>query len=184
MAGAVIVFPIETPRLRLRPFTLEDAVELHRVWGDPASERWGGPYPRPETVADTRRYLEPIVAEQAARGYSLWAVVERASGRIVGDCGLFLANGVGPDVELAYGLGRAWWGRGYATEAASACLRVGFGEVGLRRIVADADPANAASLRVLEKLGFEVEREAEGKLYLAATASRFRDQPSAKSQPE
>jgi ribosomal-protein-alanine N-acetyltransferase len=176
----VIAFPIETARLLLRPFTLEDAPELHGIWSDPASERFGGSWPRPETVDDTRRYLEPIVAEQAARGHAPWAVVERASGRIVGDCGLFLADGVGPEIELAYGLGRAWWGLGYATEAAAACLRVGFGELCLSRIVADADPANAASLRVLEKLGFAVEREEPGKLYLAATAARFRAQPSGK----
>ena len=167
LARAAIRFPIETERLLLRPFTLHDAEELHRTWGDPASQRFGGDWPRPETSDDTRRYLEPVVAGQAERGYASWAVVERASGRLIGDCGLFPADGVGPDVELAYGLAPDVWGRGYATEAAAACVRVGFGELGLERIVADVDPANTASVRVLEKLGFERTGEKGGKLLYA-----------------
>jgi RimJ/RimL family protein N-acetyltransferase len=167
----VIQFPIETDRLLLRPFTLDDAQALHAVWGDPAAARFGGPgWPRPETVDDTRRYLEPIVAGQAARGYASWAVIEKATGRLVGDCGLFPADGAGPDVELAYGLAPDVWGRGYASEAAAACLRVGFEHLCVERIVADVDPANAASIRVLEKIGMRLERDNGEKLYYAVTA--------------
>ena len=172
LARAVIRFPIETDRLLLRPFTLADAEALHAVWGDPAARRFGGPgWPQPETVADTRRYLEPIVAGQAERGYAPWAVVERATGRIVGDCGLFPEDGTGPEVELAYGLAPSVWGRGYATEAAVACLRVGFEDLGLERIVADVDPGNAASVRVLEKIGMRpAGRKGDKVLYAAVRA--------------
>lgn len=168
----MIRFPIETARLLLRPFTLGDAEALHAIWGDPASERFANPahpdWPRPKTVEDTRRYLEPIVAGQAERGYASWAVIERATGRLIGDCGLFPAGGVEPETELAYGLARDVWGRGYATEAASACVRAGFEELGLERIVADVDPTNPASIRVLEKAGFELAGEKSGKLLYAA----------------
>jgi RimJ/RimL family protein N-acetyltransferase/pimeloyl-ACP methyl ester carboxylesterase len=174
LGQAAIRFPIETERLLLRPFTLADAEALHRVWGDPAARRFAEPFspdwPRPESVEDTRRYLEPIVAGQAERGYASWAVIERESGRLLGDCGLFPADG-GPEVELAYGLAPEVWGRGYATEAAAACLRTGFAELGLRRIVADAAPSNRASIRVLEKIGMRpVGRKGEALLY-AAVAS-------------
>jgi RimJ/RimL family protein N-acetyltransferase/pimeloyl-ACP methyl ester carboxylesterase len=171
LSRARIRFPIETERLLLRPFTKDDAEALHAVWGDPAADRFGGPdWPRPETPAETWSYLEPIVAGQAERGYALWAVIERATGRLIGDCGLFPADRVGPDVELAYGLAPDVWGRGYATEAAGASVRTGFEELGLRRIVADVDPTNAASIRVLEKIGMRLEREAGGRLFYAAVA--------------
>jgi ribosomal-protein-alanine N-acetyltransferase len=166
----VINFPIETPRLRLRPFELGDAEELHSYWGDPAAGRWGGPYPTPETVADTRRYLEEIVSGQAEHGLSLWAVVERETGEIVGDCGLFPADGSGPDIELAYGIRPDRRRRGYASEAAAACLRVAFEDLGLPRVVADLeDPGNVGSMRVLEKVGFVRIGEKRGKPLYAAT---------------
>lgn len=168
----MIRFPIETERLLLRPFTLDDAGELHAASGDPASLRFGGDWPRPETVEDTQRYLDRVVAGQQARGFALWAVIEKATSELVGDCGLFPADGVGPEVELAYGLRRDRWERGYATEAASACVRVGFDELGLERIVADVDPGNARSIRVLEKLGFELEREEGGKRFYALEKPR------------
>lgn len=166
-----IRFPIETDRLLLRPFTLDDAEALHAIWGDPAAARFreGEPgWPRPKTVDDTLAYLRPIVSGQAERGYASWAVIEGQTGRLIGDCGLFPADDVGPEIELAYGLARDVWGRGYATEAAAACLRVGFEELGLDRIVADVDPANAASIRVLDKLGFApAGRKGDKLLYVA-----------------
>ena len=70
----------------------------------------------------------------------------------MGEAGLQLLE-AGPDVELGYTLARAAWGRGYATEAARAVLRWAFAGLRLPRVVAVADPANTASLRVLEKLG-------------------------------
>ena len=70
----------------------------------------------------------------------------------MGEAGLQYLE-AGPDIELGYTLARAAWGRGYATEAARAVLRWGFAGLRLHRIVAVADPANAASLHVLEKLG-------------------------------
>ena len=167
---ARIRFPIETERLLLRPFRLADAEELHAIWGDPAAQRFRfqGEYPRPEIVGETRGYLGQLVADQAERGYAPWAVIERATGRLIGDCGLFPADGVGPETELAYGLAPDAWGRGYATEAATACVRVGFAELRVDRIVADVDPANAASIRVLEKAGLERAGEKDGKLLYAA----------------
>jgi len=167
----VIRFPIETERLLLRPFTLDDAEALHAIWSDPAAGRFRDDvpeWPRPRTVGDTRRYLEPIVTGQAERGYASWAVIEKATGRLIGDCGLFPADEAGPEIELAYGLAPDTWGRGYATEAARACLRVAFEELGAERVVADVDPTNVASIRVLEKSGFEPAGEKDGKLLYAA----------------
>ena len=83
-----------------------------------------------------------------------WGVWEKASGELMGDC--TLAFDEDHDAwELSYGLRRDRWGKGYATEAARACLRHGFDELGLQRIVADlTDPENWRSLHVLQKCGF------------------------------
>ncbi len=94
---------------------------------------------------------------QAEHGFSLWLATEKATGAVVGDCGLQPLEFRGPEVELGYRLGRRHWGRALATEAATVCLRTGFEELGLERIVAVAYPDNAASRRVLEKIGFRYE---------------------------
>jgi ribosomal-protein-alanine N-acetyltransferase len=64
-----------------------------------------------------------------------------------------------PEIELAYGLAKPYWGSGFATEAARACLRYGFAEMKLERIVAVVNPGNVASQRVLEKLGMKYTRD-------------------------
>jgi RimJ/RimL family protein N-acetyltransferase len=70
---------------------------------------------------------------------------------LIGDAGLYRTPS--GEVELGYTLGVAWWGRGYATEAASAWLSSAFGSLGIFEVVALAEPANVASTHVLEKLG-------------------------------
>src|SRR3954451_17735471 len=102
-------------------------------------------------LAVTQRLLDDYGAHQERHGYSFWAVFERASGALIGDSGLYRTPA--GEVELGYTLGAAWWGRGYATEAAGTWLSVAFGELGINEVVALAEPANVASMRVLAKLG-------------------------------
>jgi RimJ/RimL family protein N-acetyltransferase len=82
-------------------------------------------------------------------------VIERESGLLCGEAGLFPLAPDGPDVALGYAFGSAYWGRGYATEAATAVLAEAFGPLGLERLVAITREANFGSRRVLAKLGFE-----------------------------
>jgi [ribosomal protein S5]-alanine N-acetyltransferase len=84
----------------------------------------------------------------------LFGVRLRGSEELVGFCGFARWEGM-EEMELTYELLPELWGRGLATEAARACLRHAFEEVGLRRVIAGADAPNAASLRVIEKLGME-----------------------------
>jgi ribosomal-protein-alanine N-acetyltransferase len=93
-----------------------------------------------------------VAAQFEELGFAMAAVVERASGRVIGDCGLQPLEG-GPDVELGYRLGSAYRGRGYATEAGRAWLTYGLETLGLERIVAVAWPENVGSWRVMEKCG-------------------------------
>jgi RimJ/RimL family protein N-acetyltransferase len=112
------------------------------------------------------------MAHQQACGYSFWAVVERESGALIGDAGLYRTPA--GEVELGYTLGRPWWGRGYATEAAGAWLETAFARLGIDAVVALAEPANTASLRVLEKLGMrrDGERLAFGRPHAVYRAAR------------
>jgi RimJ/RimL family protein N-acetyltransferase len=141
---------LETPRLLLRPFGPGDAALVHRVYSDPAVMRYVATGPM-ASLAITERLLRDYGAHQRRHGYSFWAVIERESGALIGDSGLYRTP-MG-EVELGYTLGTAWWGRGYATEAASRWLECAFLELGVGEVVALAEPGNVASLHVLQKLG-------------------------------
>ncbi len=121
----------------------------------------GPPESFSEDVEESRRLLERLIEHQEQHGFSLWAVTDRESATVMGDCGLILYAHQGPEIELGFRLGKAYWGKGYATEAARAWVSYGFEELGLDRIVAVAHPDNAACQRVLEKVGMRFERTAD-----------------------
>lgn len=148
---------IETPRLRLRPFTPDDLDALSGITADPEVVRYiagGAPLSREET----RRNLCGIINNFARRGYGRWAVIEKAGGALLGYCGLTQLP-ESPGVELVYLLARGAWGRGLATEASRACLRYGFEELGLERVYALTMPGNLRSRRVLERVGMKFLRD-------------------------
>jgi len=148
---------IETERLLIRPPTDEERIEMLALWSDPANER-AAPDATPEQV---RAWAEGVP----------WGVWERASGELVGDCSLHFDTGFG-EWELSYGFRRDRWGHGYATEAARACVRHGLEELGVGKIVADVDPENVASARVLEKCGFvRVGELDDGRLFYAVVST-------------
>ena len=163
--------PLVTERLKLRAFEPSDFEPLHAVYGDPQVTRFIPPYPTPE---HTRRALDIHVREASAGNPAFWALIECASGDLIGDAGVGLIEGIGPEYELGYTLGTRWWGRGYATEAARAVREYALGELGLPEVLALVRPDNAASIHVLEKIGMERvgTREAYGAEHLvyAATA--------------
>lgn len=143
---------IETHRLVVRTPRVEDASALASIDADPLVQLYvaGQLATTPEEM--TRRIGLRLQRERDL-GLTVWTVEERACGRIVGTCGLIPAEGVGPEIELAYRFAPDVWGRGYATEAARACVRYGFEVVKLERIIAFCMEANAGSRRVLEKCG-------------------------------
>jgi RimJ/RimL family protein N-acetyltransferase len=146
---------IETERLVISEPTDEEREDLLALWTDPANER----------VA-TDASPEQVRAWVAAVPTAVW---ERETGQLVGDCSLHFDTTFGA-WELSYGFRRDRWGRGYASEAARACVAYGFDELGVEKIVADVDPANEASARVLEKCGFERVGELDdGRLFYAVT---------------
>ncbi len=166
-----------TPRLRLRPCGDADADFLLGHWTDPAVRRhlWDDAV---LTRAQIMEALRASAAEFRARGYGLWIV--EARGGAAGVCGLRDASWSG-EPELVDSVTPALWGRGLATEAARAVLAHAFRTLGLTRVVAASSPGNAASRRVLARLGFRVVREGllDGlpALYYALGRNDFEEAP-------
>ena len=151
----MIRLPLETDRLRIRPFEPErDAVPLHELWGDAEAMQFI-PGSAKTTVDETRSRLETLRV-RTNDGWGFWAMEARKSGRPVGGVGLFPLNWKGPEIELAYHVVPSAWNRGYASEAAAAVLAAAWDD-GLDHVVAVAMPGNAASRRVMEKLGMSLE---------------------------
>jgi len=141
-----------TERLVLRPYVPEDVAELHAVvYGDHEAMRLLG---GPRDLAGTRAAVERSINQQALDGFSFWAVVERETGLLAGEAGLFPLAEDREDIALGYALGVDFWGRGYATEAGRAVLAEAFGSLAMQRIVAITRATNFRSRRVLAKLGF------------------------------
>jgi len=143
---------LETERLILRPFRSEDADTAFQWFGDPEVMRLT-PTGADGSLADTRRRLATYCEHQATHGFSKWLVQERRSSEAVGDSGLLVLQESG-DIDLGFRFLKRFWGFGFATEVATAWIDGAFNAFGLQRLTAFSHPENAASLRVLEKVGF------------------------------
>ena len=149
---------LETRRLTLRPLCDDDLDEMCLLLGDAdALAGWVESVDRD----GARRWIERNLARYEADGFGRCAIVLRATGELVGDCGLIrtAVEGV-PEVELGWIVRRPYWGTGIATEAGQAWRDHAFSRVGLDRIVSMISEQNVASRRVAEKLGMTVERTA------------------------
>jgi len=144
------MFLLETPRLILREFREQDASDLLALNADPEVMRYTGDEP----FASEQQALSFIRGYDQYRRYGLgrWAVLEKSTKTFLGWCGLKFLPETG-ETNVGFRLGKAHWNKGFATEAALACLKFGFEEKGLQRIVGRAARANLPSVRVLEKLG-------------------------------
>jgi ribosomal-protein-alanine N-acetyltransferase len=148
--GRAATSELETARLRLRMFRADDLGALSAITRDAEVMRYigaGHPLTREETEFNMMRIIKAF----RRRGFGRWAVVKKDGGALAGYCGLsFGHEEVG--VELAYLFARKEWGRGLATEAASACLRYGFERLGLDSVAALTRHENTRSRRVMEQL--------------------------------
>lgn len=146
-----------TERLRLRRFTSADLDSYHRViYGDAdVMKTLPGGAPRP--LESVEWMLGWHARHWAENQCGFFAVELRESGAFIGHCGVFIW---GLDTfELGYAYGKAYWGKGYATEAGHACLRHAFAALPLEQIDAVIAPGNLASQGVLLKLGFKAAGE-------------------------
>ena len=146
---------IETPRLILRPMREEDIAALLQIFADPRVMTAFGvePFARPQMERWVRRNLE----HQDEHGYGLFSVILKENGLLIGDCGLEVMEVAGETAaELGYDFRSDYWGRGLATEAATAVREYAFGTLGLPRLVSLIRQGNDASRRIAEKVGMRL----------------------------
>lgn len=147
---------IETKRLILRPFEVSDAEAAFGWLGNPEVMRFT-PTGADKSIAETKVRLAGYVDHQKAHGFSKWLIYDRDSEVAMGDSGLLVLDDYGW-VDLGFRFAQPYWGKGFATEAASAWVHAAFNEFRLTRLGAFVHPNNHASIRILEKLGFHAER--------------------------
>ncbi len=147
---------LETPRLRLRRFTIDDAPFVLRLLNEPSFLEHIGDR-GVHSFEDAEAYIRngPLTMYEEL-GFGLW-VVEDMQETTVGTCGL-LKRPTLDDVDIGYALFPEHCGRGYATEAVGAVLGYAKAALGMNRVVAIVSPGNAASIAVLEKVGMNFER--------------------------
>jgi RimJ/RimL family protein N-acetyltransferase len=148
---------LETPRLLLRPFRAEDLDPYAALCADPEVMRFVGDR-SVLSREDAWRQMAMLAGHWHLRGFGMWAVEERSTGAFVGRVGLHYPEGW-PDREVAWALARAYWGRGYALEAARVALDEAFGHLGWPRAISLIDPANTRSVRLAVRLGERLEGE-------------------------
>ena len=142
---------LETERFILRENDGNDAEFFYELNSDPDVIRYTG-NDAFNSVEDARRLLDNY-PDYKQNGYGRWGVVEKDTGEMWGWCGLKLReNG---EIDLGYRFHKRHWNKGAATECSIACVKYGFEELGMDRIMAEALVENPASVRVMEKVGME-----------------------------
>ena len=144
---------LRTERLLLRPWCDDDVAAFATMSADPAVMEFLRPFP---DLAACEAWAMRARAHWDEHGFGQWVVEVPGEAAFIGVVGLARISYEAhftPAVEIAWRLARAYWGRGYASEAARAALNHGFGELGLEQIVAVTVPANRRSRRVMERLG-------------------------------
>jgi RimJ/RimL family protein N-acetyltransferase len=144
---------LETERLILSRLSYDDCAFIYELVNEPAFKRFIGDK-QVNSLADAHKYLEngPI-GSYAQHGFGMF-LVRAKTGEALGICGLVKREQFAdPDLGIAF-LER-FWAHGYALESARAIMQFGISQLGLRRLLAIADPRNGASVRLIRKLGFD-----------------------------
>lgn len=150
--------PIESDRLRISPWSIDDLSDAIRLWGDPEVMKFidirGGL--NHEQVRDK---LNQEIDRQTNHGVQYWKVSLKSAGAVIGCCGLRPYDLEKRIYEIGFHIMSAYWGKGFATEAANAVIRYAFETMKVPKLFAGHNPKNLASKNMLEKLGFRFVRE-------------------------
>jgi RimJ/RimL family protein N-acetyltransferase len=141
---------LETSRLILRELGESDLDDYAHICADPEVMRYVGG--KPLTRSEAWRSLAFFLGHWRLRGYGMWAVVNRETGRFIGRIGFHRPEGW-PGFEIGWLIGRDSWGQGLATEGARAVLNLAVPRYGQTHVISLIQPENSASIRVAEKIG-------------------------------
>jgi len=141
----------ESERVFVRQLSSDDLDDLYQVYSDPDAMQWVGEGD-PITFDECIKWIEVTERNYQNRGYGMFAVAQKHSNQIIGFCGLVHPDGqLLPEIKYAYR--KEFWGQGYASEVAGIVLDYATKKLGLSEVIATIAPENAASIRVVEKLG-------------------------------
>src|SRR6185437_15751902 len=146
---------LETPRLLMRQFLPSDFEALAALHADPEVMKYLGDG-KPKARAETWLAMASYLGHWELRGYGLWAVEEKATGRFIGRIGLLNPEGW-PGFEIAWTLARDRWGNGFATEGAKAALDHAFSVLKRDHVISLIHPDNVNSIRVAHRIGEKLE---------------------------
>jgi ribosomal-protein-alanine N-acetyltransferase len=147
---------LQTPRLTLRPMTMEDAEQLHGIMSD-AEVMAFWDVSEIEDIDLTTAILKSQIAQMKAKKSTYWAMEQTSDGAFVGCCDLSEIDRWHHRAEVGFIIAKRYWGDGYAQEAMSAVLDHAAQAMKLRRLTARTHLGNIRSVRLLEKLGFRHE---------------------------
>ncbi|QUG41650.1 GNAT family N-acetyltransferase [Psychrobacillus sp. INOP01] len=151
------MFVLETQRLLLRQYKVEDIIPLHSIFSDTETMKF---YPAPFSFQQTKDWINRNQDRYKNDGYGLWAVCLKDTNEFIGNCGLVKQKvNDNFEVEIGYHINKKYWSMGFASEAAKACKEYGFNKLGLNKLISIIDPNNVPSIRVAEKIGFFKEKE-------------------------
>lgn len=151
---------LQTQRLTLRQWTTADIEPMSAINADPEVMRWIGDGST-RSLDQTRQFIHRCEVSWDERGFGLFAVELRESAQLMGFTGLSVPNflpEVMPAVEIGWRFAENFWGRGFATEAATAALNYGFKDRGLEEVLSICQVGNGASERVMKKIGMTLQR--------------------------
>ena len=145
---------LETDRLLLRPLVASDADAIYALRSDAEIMRY---IREPQDRRETEKWIRLVSSRWQKDKLGFCGVVEKKSGVLTGWCGVWRLSET-DEVEIGYAIAKAFWRRGFATEAAEVLLRYAFEQIKPDKITAVAEPENTASRRVMEKLGMKFVR--------------------------
>ncbi|MCR8842652.1 GNAT family N-acetyltransferase [Paenibacillus sp. SC116] len=148
---------LSTERLVLRKMTLADVGALMEISSDPEAMKY---YPSTKNEQQASEWVEWTLRKYDTYGTGLWIVEDKETGEFLGQCGIVPqeVNGV-IEMEIGYLFARRVWRNGYATEAALACKKYGFEQLGLKKLISFVDVNNTPSAKVAERVGMTVEKK-------------------------
>lgn len=149
---------IETERLLIRPFTIDDIEPSYAMNLDAEVSKYTGDGGVVTKEEIERRIIEDVMGDYQRHGFGRLAVELKEENKFIGFTGLKYLEEM-DEVDLGFRFMKEYWGRGIATESARASVKLGFDTLKLEKIIAMVLPENIASIRVLEKLNFEYERD-------------------------
>ena len=153
MIGGGSLPTLDAPRVRLRWLKEGDVDALFAIFSDEVMMRYWSSTAMKQR-AEAEKYLASIRSGFAGKSLFQWGIERKEDGEVLGTCTLLNIHRDSMRAELGYCLRSTHWSKGYMGEALGALIDYAFATLRLRRLEADVDPGNAASLRILERMGF------------------------------